>query len=54
MTCVTKESSYEDKHEEPKNKNIKLVPKALMCFYWYWTYFGRVDILHHEILLQGT
>lgn len=23
-------------------------------FYWYWTYFGCVDILHHEILLQRT
>lgn len=28
--------------------------EASTCFCWYWTYFGCVDILYHEILLQGT
>jgi len=52
VVCESCNKRTENKHQEVQTKITAL--RASHCFHWYWTYFGRVDILHHEILLQGT
>lgn len=45
--------------EQRMNTQTKRHPRPqrlypFFLFYWFWTYFGSVDILDCEILLQGT